>query len=88
MARSRNAPDRKSRKKAPPLIDTLPALLVAALAEKKDFILCFETDEGTNRTNVHAMTGQFISPCMLRKLIGQVESQSDEGAVLISRAWK
>jgi hypothetical protein len=87
MARSRNAPERRSRRK-PPFIDTLPALLVSALAEKKDFILCFETDEESGTRSVHAMTGQFISPCMLRKLIGQAESQKDEGAVLISRAWR
>ena len=70
-----------------PLIDMLPDLLVSALAGSRDFILCFETDEVTGRRTVHAMTGTVVSPCMLRKLTGQAESQKDEGAMLISRKW-
>jgi len=88
MVRSRKTPGKKSRKKEPPLIDTLPALLVSALANSRDFILCFEMDEKTGKRNIHVMTGQFVSSCMLRKLIGVAESQKDEGATLMSRKWE
>jgi len=82
------APAKKRRvAKRKPLIDLLPELLVSALADSRDFILCFERDEETGKRTVHAMTGTFVSPCMLRKLIGQAESQKDEGAMLISRKW-
>jgi hypothetical protein len=88
MAMSRKTPGKKSRKKDPLLIDTLPELLVSALANSRDFILCFETDEDTGKRKVHVMTGQFVSSCMLRKLIGVAESQMDEGATLMSRKWE
>jgi hypothetical protein len=78
---------KRRRKRSKPLIDLLPELLVSALAESKDFILCFERDEDTGKRNLHVMTGQFITPCMLRKLIGQAESQKDEGSTLTSRTW-
>lgn len=82
------APPKKRRiAKREPLIDMLPDLLVSALAGSRDFILCFETDEETGKQTVHAMTGTFISPCMLRKLTGLAESQKDEGATLMSRKW-
>jgi hypothetical protein len=81
-------PKKSRRKKRKPLIDTLPELLVSALAENRDFILCFETDENTGKKSIHVMTGQFITPCMLRKLIGQAESQKDEGSTLTSRRWE
>ena len=89
MVRKAKAPAKKPRKKKePPLIDTLPAMLVSAIAGGNDFILTFETDEYTGSRTIHAMTGQFVSTCMLRKLVGQAESQKDEGGVLISRPWK
>jgi len=88
MTGSRKTPGKKSKKKEPPLIDTLPGLLVSALANGRDFILCFETDEETGKRNIHLMTGQFVSSCMLRKLIGVAESQKDEGATLMSRPWE
>lgn len=81
-------PKKRGRRKRKPLIDTLPELLVSALAGSRDFILCFETDEVTGRRHIHVMTGQFITPCMLRKLIGQAESQKDEGSTLTSRRWE
>ncbi|HII98981.1 MAG TPA: hypothetical protein HA272_06990 [Methanoregula sp.] len=72
-------------KKGEPLTDILPELLAMALAGDKDFILCHETDEETHSRTIHVMTGRFITPCMLRKLIGQAESQKDEGATLLSK---
>jgi hypothetical protein len=80
---------KKSRgKRRKPLIDTLPELLVSALAESKDLILCFETDVETRKRNIHVMTGQFITPCMLRKLIGQAGPRKDEGSTHTSRPWE
>ena len=87
MAKSRKTPGKNTRKKEPPLFDTLPGLLVRAIAGGNDFILTFETDEETEKRTVHVMTGRFVSSCMLRKLIGVAESQKDEGATLISRKW-
>lgn len=75
-------------KKNEPLATMLPGLLDRALEENRDFILCFETDEDTGKRKVHVMTGTFVSPCMLRKLIGLAESQKDEGSTLFCRAWK
>jgi hypothetical protein len=83
------APPKKSRgKKRKPRIDTLPELLVSAPADCRDSILCFKTDEETGKRIVHVMTGQFITPCMLHKLIGQAESWKDEGSTLTSRRWE
>jgi hypothetical protein len=65
----------------------LSGLLVKAVAGNSDFILCFETDEETGKRNVHVLTGKYITPCMLRKLVGQAESRRDEGCMLISREW-
>lgn len=82
------APLQKRRgKPRKPLIDTLPELLVNAIAGSNDFILTFETDEETGARKIHVMTGKFISSCMLRKLIGQAESGRDEGYTLVSRKW-
>ncbi|NLD57460.1 MAG: hypothetical protein GX651_04920 [Methanomicrobiales archaeon] len=75
-------------KKSEPLATMLPGLLDRALEEGRDFILCYETDEDTGKRRIHIMTGSFVSPCMLRKLIGLAESQKDEGSTLASRAWK
>lgn len=78
----------RSPKKNEPLVTMLPGLLDRALEEGRDFILCYETDEDTGKRRVHVMTGSFVSPCMLRKLIGLAESRKDEGSTLTSRAWK
>ncbi len=83
-------PERKIRKKRPvkPVIDLLPELLVKALARHDDFMVTCETDPDTAKKKIHIISGKFVSPCMLRKLIGQAESQRDEGSVVISRKWK
>jgi hypothetical protein len=80
-------PAGKRGRKKKPVIDTLPELLVNAIARDHDFILTFETDEDTGKKKIHVLTGQFVSPCMLRKLIGQAESQRDEGSTMLCRAW-
>jgi hypothetical protein len=83
-------PERKIRKKRPvkPVIDLLPEVLVTALARHDDFIVTCETDPDTGAKKIHILSGKFVSPCMLRKLIGQAESQRDEGSVVISRKWQ
>ena len=75
--------------KAParPVIDLLPELLVRALARHDDFIVTCEADPDTEKKTIHIISGRFVTPCMLRKLIGQAESQLDEGGILISRKW-
>ena len=97
----RKAPERrvvkKARKKKPvraaagkpdrPVIDLLPELLDRALARRDDFIVTCETDPDTEKKTIHIISGRFVTPCMLRKLIGQVASQQDEGGILISRKW-
>ncbi|OPX65255.1 MULTISPECIES: hypothetical protein [unclassified Methanoregula] len=69
------------------IIDMLPDLLVKALARHDDFIITCETDPGTEKKTLHILSGRFVTPCMLNKLIGQAESQRDEGSTLISRKW-
>ncbi|MDD1686354.1 hypothetical protein [Methanoregula sp.] len=82
------APVKKRRvNRSRPLADLLPALLQTAIEESNDFILAFETDPDTGRRKIHVMSGKFVTPCMLRKLIGQAESQRDEGSTRISRRW-
>jgi hypothetical protein len=82
-------PERKSRKKRPvkPVIDILPELLVRALARHDDFIVTCETDPDTGKKTIHLISGKFVTPCMLRKLFGQAESQRDEGASVVSGKW-
>ena len=82
-------PERKIRKKRPvkPVIDLLPGLLVRALARHDDFIVTCETDPDTEKKKIHILSGKFVTPCMLRKLLGQAEAQLDEGAFVVSRKW-
>jgi hypothetical protein len=82
-------PERKSRKKrqVKPVIDLLPELLVRALARHDDFIVTCETDPDTGKKQIHLLSGKFVTSCMLRKLLGQAESQRDEGAMIVSRKW-
>jgi hypothetical protein len=81
-------PEKRSGKNRRSLTVMLPELLDAAIAESNDFILTLETDPDTGKRTLHVMSGKFITPCMLRKLIGQAESQRDEGSTLVSRAWR
>ncbi|MFA5269548.1 MAG: hypothetical protein WC379_16405 [Methanoregula sp.] len=82
-------PERKTRKKRPekPVIDLLPELLVRALARHDDFIVTCETDPDTEKKMIHLISGKFVTPCMLRKLLGKAEAQQDEGAMRVSRKW-
>lgn len=79
---------RKVRKQAGTVTDRLPELLAAALSRHDDFIVTRETDEESGRERIHVIAGKFVTSCMLRKLIGQAESQKDEGAVLLSGRWQ
>jgi hypothetical protein len=82
-------PERKTRKKRPekPVIDLLPELLVRALACHDDFIVTCETDPDTEKNVIHLISGKFVTPCMLRKLLGKAEAQPDERAIIVSRKW-
>ena len=68
-----------------PLSGTLPALAETAMASNEDLILTVEVDPDSGKRTVHLLTGKFVTPCMLRKLIGQAESQKDEGSRHIKR---
>lgn len=63
----------------------LPALIESAIADNDDLILTVEGDPDSGTRTMHLMTGKFVTPCMLRKLIGQAESQKDEGSRHIIR---
>jgi hypothetical protein len=76
------ASQERARAKRKPVEEVLPGMVARALDKREDFILTFETDPDTGAERVYAMTGQFVSECMLRKLIGKAESQRDEGSVL------
>jgi hypothetical protein len=82
-------PEKKTRKKrrVTRVIDLLPGLLVKALARHDDFIVTCETDPDTAAKKIHILSGKFVTPCMLRKLMGKAESQRDEGSTIISRKW-
>jgi hypothetical protein len=82
-------PERKTRKKrtVKPVIELLPELLVRALARYDDFIVTCETDPDTEKKMIHIISGKFVTPCMLSKLMGQAEAQRDEGSTIVSRKW-
>lgn len=82
-------PEQKVRKRrtVKPVIDLLPELLKKALARHDDFIVTYETDPDTAKKKIHIITGKFVTPCMLRKLIGKAISQRDEGSSIVSRKW-
>ena len=71
-----------------PVIDLLPGLLVTSLANHDDFIVTCETDPKTGAKKLHVITGKFITPRMLRKMIGQVEAQRDGGSSILTRDWQ
>lgn len=73
----------KAKRKPPG--ETPQEMLARALEEKEDFILTCETDPDTGIQHQYAMTGRFVSDCMLRKLVGQAESQRDEGSTLVRK---
>ena len=83
-------PERKTRKKRTvrPVIDLLPELLAKALARHDDFIITGEKDPDTASQKIHILSGKFITPCMLRKLLGQAEAQRDEGSSIVSGNWE
>ncbi len=81
-------PHKPARRRKQPLEEILPGMAVSALAHGRDFILCYGMDEETGRKTVHVMTGEFVTPCMLRKLIGRAEAQKDEGSSRVCRPWK
>lgn len=68
-----------------PLTELLPEMLGRAVARNEDFIVTSETDPDTGKTVLHILSGRFVTSCMLRKLIGQVISQREEGALHVSR---
>ena len=79
------APKGHGKTKRKPLGETPQEMLARALEEKEDFILTCETDPETGAQHLYAMTGRFVSDCMLRKLVGQAESQKDEGSTLVRK---
>jgi hypothetical protein len=82
--------ERKTGKRRPakPVTDLAPELLEKALARHDDFIVTCETDADTGAKRIHILSGKFVTPCMLRKLMGQAEAQRDEGSSIVSRRWK
>jgi len=80
------APAKKCRtNRTPPLSAILPTLIESAIADNDDLILTVECDPDSGKRMIHLMTGRFVTPCMLRKLIGEAESQTDEGSRHIIR---
>nr|WP_320160872.1 hypothetical protein [uncultured Methanoregula sp.] len=69
-------------------IESLPELIDCALADDQDLILTVEINPDSGSRRIHAFSGKFISPCMLRKLIGLAEAERDEGSRVISCEWK
>lgn len=70
----------------PPLSDLLPALIESVIAGNDDLILTVENDPDSGKRTLHLRTGKFVTPCMLRKLIGhRPESRADEGSRHIQR---
>jgi hypothetical protein len=70
------------------LIDTLPEMVVSALANHEDFVVTYETDPKTKKKSLYVMTGSLITPDMLTRLKTQIAHQKEEGCTVITRDWK
>jgi hypothetical protein len=70
------------------LIDTLPELVISALANHEDFVVTYETDPETKKKSLYVMTGDLITPDMLVTLKQQIERKKEEGNSIIARDWK
>ncbi len=70
------------------LIDTLPEMVVSALANHEDFVVTYEIDPDTKKKSLYVMTGNLITPDMLAALKEQIERKKDEGNSIIARDWK
>ncbi|MFA5236507.1 MAG: hypothetical protein WC362_01460 [Methanoregula sp.] len=70
------------------LIDTLPEMVVSALANHEDFVVTYETDPKTRKKSLYVMTGNLITAEMLDALKKQIARQKEEGSTVITRDWK
>jgi hypothetical protein len=70
------------------LIDTLPELVISALANHEDFVVTYETDPNTKKKSLYVMTGELITPDMLATLKQQIERKKEEGNSIITHDWK
>jgi predicted dinucleotide-utilizing enzyme len=70
------------------LIDTLPELVISALANHEDFVVTYETDPNTKKKSLYVMSGELITPDMLATLKQQIERKKEEGNSIITRDWK
>jgi hypothetical protein len=69
---------------AGPAAGLIPGLVERALGRHDDIIVTCEVDPDTDKKTLYLISGRFVTPCMLRKLIGQAESQRDDGSILIA----
>ena len=70
------------------LIDTLPEMLLAALANHEDFVVTYETDPKTKKRSLYVMSGNLIGPKMFVSLREEIERRKEEGSTVITRDWK
>ena len=70
------------------LVDTLPEMLLAALANHEDFVVTYETDPETKKRSLYIMSGSLISPEMLASLKQEIEHRKEEGSTIVTRDWK
>ena len=70
------------------LIDTLPEMVVSALANHEDFVITYETDPDIKKKSLYVMTGNLITSDMLATLKQQIATQKEEGYTIITRDWK
>jgi hypothetical protein len=70
------------------LIDTLPEMVITALANHEDFVVTYEIDPTTKKKSLYVMTGDLITPDMLATLKQQIERKKEEGNSIIARDWK
>ena len=70
------------------LIDTLPEMVVSALANHEDFVITYETDPDIKKKSLYVMTGNLITSDMLATLKQQIATQTEEGYTIITRDWK
>lgn len=81
-------PGKRGKKKKTAFVASIPGLIESALCSNDDLILTIKTDPDTGSRRAYAFTGKFISPCMMRKLIGLSESCRDEGSRVLWCDWR
>jgi hypothetical protein len=67
----------------------MTGMLTTALKESQDFIVTFEPKAGDDKKrDIHILTGNLITSCMLGNLMRRARLFEDEGAMVVTWEWE